>query len=85
MKLPKNAYIGTGAWFFMIINLIKVPMQVVFWHGITWSSLGFDLLLVPAIICGAWLGVKAVKALPEKPFRLLVIILTAASALKLFF
>jgi uncharacterized membrane protein YfcA len=26
--LPKTAYIGTAAWFFLIINVIKMPVQV---------------------------------------------------------
>src|ERR1041385_6167305 len=25
MRLPKNSYIGTSAWFFMVINWMKVP------------------------------------------------------------
>lgn len=84
MQLPKWVFIGTGAWFFMIVNLIKVPLQVIFWKGITWDTLLFNLILVPAIACGAYAGVKIAKIIPEKPFRITVIVLTAAAAIKLF-
>jgi len=26
MRMPKNTFIGTAAWFFMIINLLKIPL-----------------------------------------------------------
>ena len=35
MRLPKNIYIGTGAWFFFIINLSKVPLHIFVWKTIT--------------------------------------------------
>ncbi|HEY1200816.1 MAG TPA: sulfite exporter TauE/SafE family protein [Niastella sp.] len=39
MRLPKNDFIGTGAWIFLIINLFKLPFQVFYWKNITTSSL----------------------------------------------
>ncbi len=30
MHLPKKSFIGTAAWFFLIVNLLKVPLQVFF-------------------------------------------------------
>jgi hypothetical protein len=27
MRLPKTEFIGTGAWFFLLVNLIKVPFS----------------------------------------------------------
>ena len=35
MRLPKNSYIGTGAWFFFIVNLSKVPLHIWSWKTIT--------------------------------------------------
>ena len=43
MRLPKASFIGTGAWFFLIVNLIKVPLQVFFWHNMSAASLLADL------------------------------------------
>lgn len=85
MQLPKWVFIGTGAWFFMIINWVKVPLQAIFWKGITGESLLFNLILTPVIGVGAWAGMKVVEYIPEKPFRLIVIALTALAAVKLIF
>jgi len=81
MRLPKNSYIGTGAWFFLIINYTKVPLQVIFWKNITWSSFGFNLMLLPAIALGAYLGVKLVNMLPENAYRIFILVSTGISAL----
>jgi uncharacterized membrane protein YfcA len=84
MRLPKNVYIGTGAWFFFIVNLSKVPLHVWSWKTITLSSFLLDLLLIPAIAAGAFLGIWLVRLLPEKIFRIIVIVTTLLSALLLF-
>lgn len=85
MRLPKYSYIGTGAWFFMIINMIKIPLQIIFWKGITLQTLTFNAMMIPAILLGAFIGIHLVRKIPEKPFRYMVIVLTAVAALKLFF
>jgi len=84
MRLPKNIYIGTGAWFFFIINLSKVPLHIWSWKTITAESFILDLFVIPAIAFGAFLGIWVVKLLPEKAFRIIVIATTLLSALLLF-
>ena len=84
MRLPKNAYIGTSAWFFLILNLIKVPLQIIFWHNISWQSFAVDLCVLPAIALGALLGVKIVGRIPETAFKVLVMVMTGVSAVFLF-
>jgi uncharacterized membrane protein YfcA len=84
MRLPKNSYIGTGAWFFFIVNLSKVPLHIWSWKTITWSSFSLDLLMIPAIAAGAFLGIWLVRLLPEKFYRILVIVTTLLSAILLF-
>lgn len=83
MRLPKNVYIGTGAWFFLIINFSKLPLQIWVWNNITWKTLSFNLILVPAIALGAYIGIKLVKLLPEKGYRIFILISTAISAILL--
>jgi uncharacterized protein len=80
MHLPKNNFIGTGAWFFMIINLAKFPLQVFVWHNIDLNTLSIDLLAIPGILLGVFSGIKIVKVIPEKTFRGFVIAVTAVSA-----
>lgn len=83
-RLPKNVYIGTGAWFFLIINYAKVPLQVIFWKNITLQTLTLNLLMIPAIALGAYLGFKLVKIIPEKAYRIFILVSTAVSALFMF-
>ena len=84
MRLPKNSYIGTGAWFFFIVNLSKVPMHIWSWKTISLNSFVLDVMVIPAVAAGAFLGIWLVRLLPEKFYRLLVIVTTLLSALLLF-
>lgn len=84
MRLPKNSFIGTGAWFFFIVNLSKVPMHIWSWKTITLNSFVLDVMVIPAVAAGAFLGIWLVRLLPEKFYRLLVIVTTLLSALLLF-
>jgi hypothetical protein len=83
MRLPKNAYIGTGAWFFFIVNLSKVPLHIWSWKTISFDSFLLDLVMIPAIAAGAFLGIWLVRFFPEKFYRYLVIGTTMLSALLL--
>lgn len=84
MRLPKNSFIGTGAWFFFIVNLSKVPLHIWSWKTITSNTLLLDVLMIPAIAAGAFAGIWLVKLLPEKVYRIIVIITTILSAIFLF-
>jgi len=83
-RLPKNNFIGTGAWFFFIINLLKVPLHVFAWKTINFQTFIFDVLLIPAIALGAISGFHLVKLIPEKFYRILVIATTCIAAFLLF-
>ena len=80
MHLPKNSYIGTGAWFFLVVNFLKFPLHIFVWETINWNTLTLDLLLLPAIAVGAFLGIVLVKRISDKSYRIAVIIVTALSA-----
>ncbi len=82
-RLPKEEFIATGAWFFFVINLTKLPIYT--WHGlITPRSLLFDVLMAPAVLMGAVAGRWVVTHIPERVFEIVVVSLTAASTLLLF-
>lgn len=85
MHLPKNSFIGTGAWFFMIINFTKFPLQLFVWNNINASTLMIDLVTLPAIAIGAFVGFKMVKIIPEHTYRGAVIVITVISAFLLLF
>jgi uncharacterized protein len=84
LRLPKNDFIGTAAWVFLVINLFKFPFQVLYWNNITLTSLQTDLVLLPALIGGFWLGIKIVARLRDKSYRKIVIVLTLIGALFIF-
>jgi uncharacterized membrane protein YfcA len=83
-RIPKMELIGISARFFLLINLIKVPMTVQL-DLITWQTLKINLLLVP----GVWLGVIAgkflVKRVPQRWFELLVIAFSLIAGSRLCF
>jgi uncharacterized protein len=85
MHLPKNVLIGTGAWFFLIINLFKIPFHVFVWETISWPSITINFMLWPVVLLGGFLGVRIVRIIPEKPFRWLIIIMTTLASIRLFF
>jgi uncharacterized membrane protein YfcA len=85
MRLPKLLFISTAAWFFLVINYLKIPLQVFFWKNITGHSLLLDLTALPFIITGAVIGVRLVRWLPEKKFRMVIIALTIVSTLMLLY
>lgn len=76
MRLPKNAFIGTGAWFFMIINLSKVPLHVFYWETINLQSVMINLSMAPLIFIGFFSGFRLIKLFPEKAYRIFVIVMT---------
>lgn len=84
MRLPKNVFIGTGAWLLFIINVIKVPIHIGIWKTITVQSILFDILMIPAIALGAILGIWLVKFFPERAYRIFIIVTTLISAFVLF-
>lgn len=81
----KNKFIGTAAWFFLVVNLFKVPFHVTIWETISWDTLLFDLTLLPFIVLGAFIGIRVVKKIPEKPYRIFIMVSVTLAALKLFF
>ena len=83
MRLPKNEFIGTGAWFFLIINLFKIPFHITVWETINIDTFSFDLILLPVITMGAFAGIYIVKLIPEKGYRIFMLVSTAISAIVL--
>ena len=75
----KMEYIGINAWFFLVVNLLKVPFQIFAWDNINWGSFSLNLLMLPVIGIGALLGIRMVKLFPEKAFRRFIQFVTILS------
>jgi uncharacterized protein len=80
MRLPKNQFIGTTAWFFMVINWFKIPFHVFAWKTISLNTFFLNLITLPVIILGAFMGVLLVKNIPERAYRWFIIAMTLVAA-----
>ena len=84
MRLPKFAFIGTSAWFFFVVNWLKVPFSANL-DLMTSQSIKLDLMMLPLIALGAGAGILFLRKIPQKIFNDTVQILAAAAAVKLLF
>jgi hypothetical protein len=84
MRMPKNDFIGTAAWVFLVINLFKLPFQIIYWKNITLSSLQVDLFLLPAMLIGFWAGLKLVAKIKDDGYRKVILALTLAGAIVIY-
>ena len=80
--LPMLRMIGTGAWFFLVVNLTKIPFSAGL-GLITPTSLIRDLMLVPALLLGAGLGILLVGRLRQRQFEVLALGFSAGTAMLL--
>jgi hypothetical protein len=85
VRLPKNAFIGTTAWFFLVINWFKVPFHIFGWQTISLNTFLFDLLTLPIIIIGAYLGILLVRQLTDTMYRWFIIGMTLVAAIGMLF
>lgn len=85
MGFQKNMFIGTTAWFFLFVNLFKVPFHVLIWNTINLKIFFFGLTCLPLILIGAFIGILSVKKIPENFYRLFLIFSVVLSVLKLIF
>ncbi|MFS0752395.1 sulfite exporter TauE/SafE family protein [Oceanobacillus sp. 1P07AA] len=80
--LPKKEFVGTGAWFFLSVNVIKFPFYM-YLGLITTESLTFNLTMAPIIILGAIIGVKVLPLIPQKVFTILILVLATIGGINL--
>lgn len=82
MRMPVLTFLGTSAWFFAIVNILKLPFS---------ASLGLftveyavmDLLLAPLVIGGALVGRRIARRVPQQVFEKAILVLTVLSAIGL--
>jgi uncharacterized membrane protein YfcA len=85
LRMPKNEFIGTAAWVFLVINLFKLPFQVLVWKNITELTLWVDFLLLLPLLLGFFLGIRIVSMIKDNSYRKVVIALTVIGAFFIFF
>lgn len=80
--LPKLVFVGTAAWFFLVLNLFKVPFS----YGlglITADSLGLSLRLGLFAALGALLGRRLIRDIDQRTFELIALALSLVAGIRL--
>ena len=83
-KLPKMEFVGTLAWFFFLLNLSKLPFSVGM-GLVNKESLLLNLVLVPFVLMGVWLGRRLLGLFNQSVFEMMILLLTLGGGLELFF
>ena len=82
MRLPKMAFVGTAAWFFLVLNLFKVPFSVGL-GLITPQALGLSVRLAPFAVLGAFCGRWLITWINQRAFETIALFFTLAAGLRL--
>ena len=81
-RVDKVAFVGTSAWFFLGINLAKLPFSIAL-GLLDWADVLRALALAPLVGIGAWLGVHTIRRISQRAFETSVLAASAVSALAL--
>ncbi len=80
--LPKMAFIGTAAWFFFVINLVKTPFSAGLGLMPPWAYT-LCALMAPIIVAGVLAGRSIVQRISQQLFEWLVLAFAVVGGLRL--
>jgi hypothetical protein len=83
-KVPKMELIGIGARFFLVINLIKLPLNARL-ALITTESLTENIKLLPAVILGVFCGKWLLRIIPQGLFEWMIVVFALIAGLRMIF
>ena len=82
-RMPKEKLVATGAWFFLVVNVAKLPIYAM--NGlISGASVTYDVLMAPLVVFGAVAGFGLLSRMSQRVFEIVTLGLAAVSALFLF-
>ncbi|MBU3664442.1 MAG: sulfite exporter TauE/SafE family protein [Chthoniobacterales bacterium] len=81
-RMDKMTFVGTAAWFFMIVNISKAPFSAQL-GLITLPSLLFDLALLPVVLVGGIAGRMLLHRVPQRLFEWITICFAIGAAIRL--
>jgi hypothetical protein len=81
-SLPKLEFVGTSAWYFLIVNAFKVPFSARL-GLIRPDTLLLNAALAPLIALGILAGRWLVHRVPQRLFDVLLLAFAAIAALRL--
>lgn len=82
VNLPKWELIGTSAWLFFVLNVLKLPLSYQL-DLINAETLRIDLMLAPAIPIGMLAGRWLVHRVSQKLFNTILLAFTVIMAIRL--
>lgn len=82
VSLPKLEVVGTTAWFFLMLNVFKVPFSTQL-GLIGAETLAINSVMIPSIVLGLLAGRWLIHRIPQRQFDSLVLLLSSAAALRL--
>lgn len=82
MRVEKLRFLGTSAWFFLIVNLSKVPFSASL--GLfPAETLRLTAMLVPMVLLGTWVGIRLLRRLSQLTFERAALAGSAVAAVAL--
>ncbi len=84
MRLPKMEYMGTGAVYFLLMNLFKVPFMMDL-GLVNATSFTLNLWLAPVVLAGALLGKVILRKIDQRLFENIALALAGLAGVKLLF
>ncbi len=81
-RYTKMVMVGTGAWFYFTINVVKLPFswQLGLLNG---KSILFDLILFPSVLLGFYVGRFFSKKITQELFEWILILMAFGAALRM--
>jgi len=81
--LGKGKLVGTSVYLFFLFNLTKLPFHIFAWKTFTTGTLMADLIVLPVTLAATFIGVRLVRRIPEKPYRVFLIGMAGVAGLYL--
>ena len=81
-KVEKLRFLGTGAWYFLIINVAKTPLTASL--GLfTPSVLATAAFLVPVVLVGTLVGIAFIGKIPQRTFDIVTLLTSVIASVAL--
>ena len=83
MNISKEQFVGTGAWIYLAINIFKIPFSVAL-GLMTPDSFSTNVMLLPCVILGSFLGVRLMRRISGPVFEKMMRLMVLLGGIKLF-
>ena len=81
-RCPVKAFLGTTAWFFFLVNLVKLPFSIS--AGlVNTTTMSLTAICAPVVIVSALAGRRLAEHMDQRVFEPVIVALTIISALPL--